>query len=238
MKKPRKFETLRRLRVGDLKQYCRHRYGAVLPDDDAGRHDLLELLRPVSLGSAPARVIANTIQTWAPWMAQAEAAELIAQIQAMPRYERWPTDKTLGKRLNVTNAERNRLRLWRIHPVDMTDGQMAEQRKAKRKLRDRRKRQQAGRKPRDTYIAASLTKQGPWKAEGISRATWYRRQERSGSDLMRQVCVQTNSIKARRTPVSRSALHRPKHLPPPRTGLTQSKTTDETTCWNTPKTKH
>ena len=176
MNKRPKLEGLRRRRVHDLRQYCRHRYGAVLPDDDAGRHDLLELLRPVSLGSAPARVMANTIQIWAPWMNKAEAADLITQIQAMPPHERRPTPKTLGKQLNVTNEERNRLELWSIHPVDMTDRQMAEQRRAKRRLRDQRRRQRAGRKPRAIYLAASLTRQKPWKAEGISRRTWYRRQ--------------------------------------------------------------
>jgi hypothetical protein len=241
MTKPNQDEMVRRIRLRDLRRYCRHRYGAVLPDDDAGRHDLRELLLPVSLGAAPARVMANTIQIWAPWMSETEAAGLIAQIQAMPRYERCTTAEVLGKRLNVINAEREQLGLRTIAPADMTKRQFAEYRKAKRRMRQKlrlqRKRQQAGRKPRSQYLAASRTKQKPWKAEGISRASWYRR-KRSEPDLVRQVCLPMNSFNNGDTPVSRSALHRSKRLPPPRTGLTPNKTTTETTCCNTSKSKH
>ena len=44
-----KAETIRRLLLGDLRRIFRHRYGAILPDDDAGRDDLELLLRLISL---------------------------------------------------------------------------------------------------------------------------------------------------------------------------------------------
>jgi hypothetical protein len=42
---------LRRLRLGNLRKLFRHRYGPTLPDDDAGREDLRELLLPVSVST-------------------------------------------------------------------------------------------------------------------------------------------------------------------------------------------
>ena len=45
---------MRRLLIGDLRRIFRHRYGATLPDDDAGRDDLellLRLSRSVAKGS-------------------------------------------------------------------------------------------------------------------------------------------------------------------------------------------
>jgi hypothetical protein len=45
-----KDETIRRLRLRDMRNYLRCRYGHTLPDDDAGREDLRELLYPISVG--------------------------------------------------------------------------------------------------------------------------------------------------------------------------------------------
>ena len=42
---------IRRLRLGDVQKVLRQRYGHTLPDDDAGREDLRELLMPISLGA-------------------------------------------------------------------------------------------------------------------------------------------------------------------------------------------
>jgi hypothetical protein len=35
--------------------------------------------------------------------------------------------------------------------------------------------------PRDEYLANSLSRSKPWESEGISRATWYRRNKISAS---------------------------------------------------------
>jgi hypothetical protein len=60
-------ETIRRLRLGDIRKLLRRRCGPELPDDDAGREYLYELLLPVSLGPEPVK-IANVTEIWAPWM--------------------------------------------------------------------------------------------------------------------------------------------------------------------------
>jgi hypothetical protein len=47
-----KWELIRRLRYGALIRLFRHRWGHVLPDDDAGRDDLWLLVTNVSLAAA------------------------------------------------------------------------------------------------------------------------------------------------------------------------------------------
>lgn len=201
MNKPTDHEILRRLRLGNIKCLLRHRYGPTLPDDDAGREDLFELLLQVSLRiKAPTKVMRNFIQTWAPWMAEAEASEFIQRIERIPPNLRYRTAEHLGQRFNVTNAERERLRLWLIAPVDID---LAEWRKAKRRARSRlwmqRRRREAGVRSRTAYLAVSLSRQNPWKAEGISRRTWYRRQTQMAQ--MAQVRGPINSNKKVHTPV-------------------------------------
>ena len=91
--------------------------------------------------------------------------------------ERTPTAEQLGARLRVTNAERERLKLWPFKPVDVTDERLAEQRKAKERERAARRRRERGVKPRSAYLAELASKPRPWEAEGISQRTWQRRQK-------------------------------------------------------------
>ena len=78
-----KDETIRRLRLRDMRNYLRCRYGHTLPDDDAGREDLRELLYPISVGPNAAIKMPKAIELWAPWMNTKEAAELIDDINRM-----------------------------------------------------------------------------------------------------------------------------------------------------------
>jgi hypothetical protein len=109
-------EMMRRLRLGNLTKLFQHRYGRELPDDDAGREDLRELLLVVSLGPHldTEKAMQNIIETRASWMAADERFALIANIERTPTSQRKPTAKDLGERLRLTNAERERLKLWTI----------------------------------------------------------------------------------------------------------------------------
>ena len=105
-----KWEVVRRLRYGALMKLFRHRYGYQFPDDDAGRDDLFVLLCVVSLApSASDKKMAHTIEMWAPWMSADEAEIYVEHINRLTIYERMPAAKELGERLNLTNAERERL---------------------------------------------------------------------------------------------------------------------------------
>jgi hypothetical protein len=164
-----KWEVVRRLRYGALMKLFRHRYGYQFPDDDAGRDDLFVLLCVVSLApSGSDKKVAHTIEMWAPWMPEWERELYVEHIGRLNIYERMPAAKELGERLNLSNAERERLRLWPIKPVDMTVEQLMEQRKTKERERHRRRRLANGAKPRATTAK-------PWEAEGIPRSAWYRR---------------------------------------------------------------
>jgi hypothetical protein len=144
-------EALRRLRLGDLRRYCRHRHGHTLPDDDAGREDLRELLVAISLGTEAAHKMCNAIETFAPWMRPEEAALLLDHINRTPGHLRKPTARELGERLNLQNWEREQLGIRTIAAVDLTDDQQTARRKAKKRARDRRRRRAAGSKPRDRH---------------------------------------------------------------------------------------
>lgn len=107
-----KFETIRRVRLGDLKRVLRSRYGYELPDDDAGRADLVELL----MLSAD-KNFANVIEIWAPWLHGAEADSIIAHVASLPNAVRLSSPEALGQRLRLTDAERTKLGVSQIAPA-------------------------------------------------------------------------------------------------------------------------
>jgi hypothetical protein len=186
-------EMIRRLRLGNLRTLFRHRYGPTLPDDDAGREDLLELLLPISLGSEPDLKMRYAIEIWAPWMGKTR--ELIDQINQMPLWQRKPKAGPLGRRLNVTYREREELKLWTIAPCDVNEKGMELLRKRKKRERMRRMRQRKGSKSRREYEGNTISRTKPWLTLGISRATWYRQQRETSP-------CQVKLTKAEHTPVS------------------------------------
>ncbi|MFZ2075737.1 MAG: hypothetical protein WAV38_03605 [Xanthobacteraceae bacterium] len=179
-----KTEIIRRLRLGNLRTLLRARCGPTLPDDDAGREYLWELLLCISLGAEPEpeHKMANTVETFAEWMGATEARQLIEQIARMPIHLRKRTARQLGDRLRVSNRERERLKLWTIAPFDMTDKQLKEQRKAKDRARKRRLSRAVGRKPQER----SLSRQKPWESAGVSRRTWFRKRAKRRETSPRQ----------------------------------------------------
>jgi hypothetical protein len=186
-------EALRRARLGDLTKLYRSRYGPHgFPDDCAGREDLLELLYCTSMApTASEKRSLCIIELWAPWMPQDEAERLVRHMHCLTFSERTPTARTLGNRVRLTNAERERLRLWTIKPFDMTDDQLVEQSKARERARRERKRRDTGVRIRAAYLAEQKAKPKPWTAEGIDRATWYRRRAKA----MRRGRVETRVTK-------------------------------------------
>lgn len=86
-----------------------------------------------------------------------------------------PPPKEVAKHVGLTNEQRERNKLWSIPPVDMTKTQLAEQRKAKDRQRKMLARRKAKTQTREAYLA-TIASDKPWLKEGVSRATWYRRQ--------------------------------------------------------------
>jgi hypothetical protein len=163
------------IRIAELCRLFRYRWGDILPDDDAGREDARIIAHHLAqLPGDQQRRIASWMGTWAPWMRLDEADRLIEAVLAKPF--RWCADK-LGKRLNLTEAVRTKLRITTIGSVDMTKAEREAARKARKRADMRQRRKNAGTKSRREYLAASTEQAKPWLAQGISRATWYRRQQ-------------------------------------------------------------
>jgi hypothetical protein len=114
----------------------------------------------------------------APW---ADARAITEEIETYPR--KWRAEP-LGKLLRFTGLEWMLLRLRTIAPIDMTKEQRRAYCQAKHNERLTVKRRRSGVKPRVKYLAVnSRSRDKPWEAQGMSRATWYRLPE-----SVRQVC--------------------------------------------------
>jgi hypothetical protein len=128
-----RWERIRRLRYGALLRLFRHRWGHVLPDDDAGRDDLWLLVTNASLAVAePQKKMRHVIEMWAPWMSSEEREAYGTHVWGLDRYERIQTGEEIGKRLGPTNADREALKLWPFKPIDRTDEELAELKKGTR----------------------------------------------------------------------------------------------------------
>ena len=176
-------ELMRRLRFGDLQRLIRWRYGHTLPNDDAGTEDLVELLLPISLGNNPEDRMRRAIEIWAPWVSPSVATDVIHLVNSIPTRKRRPPGNVLGARMCYTLADHQRLMLRTIRPCDVSDEELTEWRKKRSRDRKAEKRRQSGAKTRQQYLATSKSRLKPWEAEGISRATWYRRRETSVSHI-------------------------------------------------------
>jgi hypothetical protein len=168
---------LRRLRYGDVLKLIRYRYGpAGVPDDDAGRPDLMELLWLASMAPAGAdKKVRNAIEVYAPWMQSWEVEQLIQLIAVTPHYQKLKTAEELGRAVLLKNAEREALKLWRLKPYDMTEEQLAQQAEKRRRVTKAAYRRKQGVRPMADYQSERRNKSQPWVKAGVSRSTWYRR---------------------------------------------------------------
>src|SRR5262249_22562012 len=108
----------------------------------------------------------------------------------MPMWQRKPTAKVLGRRLNLTNPDRERLKLWTIAPSDMGEQGMAWWRNHKDKERKRRLRRLRGAKPQ----ATSISKSKPWLELGIKRSTWYSQHRWTVSSEVKLLCTEDKVV--------------------------------------------
>ena len=206
-------EMIRRLRVGDLQKLLRSRYGPELPDDDAGRDDLRELLLPISLGHQASDRMQKAVELWAPWMDSTEAERLLDHIKRSPPYLRKPTSREIGERLRLTNHEREALGLRTIAPVDLTPKQLRERRKEKARLRMWRRRRANGSKDREAWLANAKSRLQPWKAKGIGRATWYRERRQKAETKRETGPFAMNLLTSANTPVSHQRISKKRGQP-------------------------
>ena len=132
----------------------------------------------VSLAAAePEKKMRHVIEMWAPWMPAEEREAYIKHVWGLDIYERTQTGLEIGKRLGLTNGERETLKLWPFLPIDKSEKEIAEQAKVRERERRARKRRERGVRSREAYLAELANRPRPWIAEGISRRTWERRRK-------------------------------------------------------------
>jgi len=158
------------VRLRELERVFEYRYGApLLPDDDSGQHDLLVAAHHIrEVGG----YIVKWAAAWAPWCAETDAEQIAEDVIAESR--RWKADE-LAWELNINLAERTLLGLTTIGATDSNPEQRKAAHKRRKAAAKAAARRAAGRKPREQYEGRSISRARPWQAEGISRATWFRR---------------------------------------------------------------
>lgn len=167
------------IRVAELNRLFDARYGAALPDDDAGREDAALMCHHIArCGKDPSQRIASWLSQRAPWMPPAARADLTNTVLANPL--RWKAD-TLAVRLSLTADERTRLGIRTIGAIDQTAAERETIRQTTARQQKEASRRAAGAIPRGEYLGKSVQSQQPWVALGISRRTWYRRHHTGGT---------------------------------------------------------
>jgi hypothetical protein len=161
------------LRIKNLRWLFRARYGCMLPEDDDGFDSAVIMINHLAMLPGPEKRIRNWLLSWAPWFTGPEAEKAIARALKSPT--RWGAD-ALAKRMNLTDAERTRLKTWTIGAVDVTKEERERRRRERDRLAKEAKRRAAGAKPQ----AESDRRTQPWKVLGISESTWRRRRRRTG----------------------------------------------------------
>jgi hypothetical protein len=168
----RKHSAPAQLRTRELERIFHHWFGTFLPNDAEGRHMLRAYAECLSFTGPVLEKLAGFIHARAPWAipeaeAMAEAAEMTAS---------WHDADAMAERIRLSFADRELLKVRTIGAVGITKRQRSAMQKEKRRERERDRRKAKGAQPH----AKSINRAEPWKAEGISRRTWFRRRAKAG----------------------------------------------------------
>jgi hypothetical protein len=102
-KRPRPRPNIVVLTIIDLETFFGDRYGHTFPDDDAGREDLIVLLKFMAQLGDPFAMSACAAR-WCPWLSEAEYAAMLAGIE--PKRLRWNADG-LAAEIGLNRATRS-----------------------------------------------------------------------------------------------------------------------------------
>jgi hypothetical protein len=173
------WQRWRKRRLNEIILLLLFRYDSILPVGDyvAVRIVLFHMASII-------RNTANKMRAWiaeaAPWLDEDEADRLIRA--AIASEANLPKPDTLARYLDLTAAVRHALGIRTIGAADITKRQRTKARKARKRIAGTvaacAKRLAAGAQPRAEYLAThTASRDQPWIALGISRATYYRRRK-------------------------------------------------------------
>lgn len=172
-------------RVREIERLIRHRHAGGACDTADG-DTWLEAAAPDLIQAQGQDAALKWARKWTPVLTIEAVLSTLDLAGARPPLKAGP----LGQLLRLTSAERSTLGLKSIRAFDRTKRQMTEERKMKDRQYQRAKRQQAGAIPRERSLSATK----PWEAEGISRATWYRRRAANVRDTMSEESSSASSV--------------------------------------------
>jgi hypothetical protein len=166
------------LRCAELARLFCARYGPQLPDDDAGRADARLMAHHLAkMSGDPQRRVVDWLDVHAPWLISSERSKLLAEINTKPR--RWRAEK-LAQLLNLTEVDRQRLKITTIGSIDVTRAERTKRRKQAKREFIAAARRANGAVPRAEYEAQSLARTKPWRRSacperhGIASASQHR----------------------------------------------------------------
>lgn len=176
-KRRRRRPSLTSLRISELSRLFRARFGDQLPNDEDGlKHLAVMAHHLVTLpGNAQMR-IHEWAKMHAPWCPIADLDDITDDALRRPR--RWKADR-LAWHLKLTEQDRKALRITTIGAIDCGKGSRTAKRRNRNRAIKQATRRASGMRPRQEYESNSLSRSKPWKALGISRATYYRSLKRS-----------------------------------------------------------
>jgi hypothetical protein len=164
-------------RLTELANLYRHRCGITLPDDDAGLEYLEIAINHLGNLPRPQHAINCWIEIWTPWLTVGDKAKIVTPILMNPRV--WSADE-MAHELGLKMEERTMLGITTIGAIDMNKAARTKLRKQRAAARKQKLRANSGAKPRQIYESESISRAKPWLDQGISRATWYRRNRETG----------------------------------------------------------
>lgn len=177
-RKPRDFSRAE-MRMAEINRLIEFRYGGVIPENDDPANGYLFAMACTIYAelvdkSDQRGFLVQWLRRAQPWVEDPAVVVSTVLAKMHPRGKHL-RDRQAGKIVNLRWEERKALSIKTMSPADLTPLEFAKIRKeAKRaadRARDERKRRATGAKAQ----GASMTITKPWLAEGVSRATWYRR---------------------------------------------------------------
>lgn len=172
------FERRRRRRPFDLMAKRRHeiemhaRHVGAADTDDLSRWLVAWLWNLPKSSDRIGALMSAAVRMGRRDLTEAEADEAIDEADST---EPCRKADNLAHWLGVTYRQRERLGLTTIGSVNVSKRARRELSKRRRRLAQERRRRAKGARPQ----SESAEREQPWKAENLSRATWYRRRERA-----------------------------------------------------------
>ena len=132
-----------------------------LPNNGLGRKWARYMMRTKRLYPGPLDYL--WLECWCPWMGEFERHKILRC------KGHWYSGNSLGQHLEIDNAMRKELSLWTMRPNDIEWEQVQSERRERQYMKAQEKRRADGVKARRKGMAE------PWKALGMSKATFYRK---------------------------------------------------------------